>query len=190
MSKVDPALLLQAVLKFPDLPRNLLSTVTDEERRQGIDALLTWWNTEIYPVLPRGTRRGADGRLHLPESAAQDERAAEPAMLKRARQTLLVTDIDRESTGVVIAIRHSYATDDDLLNAIRTHLRAWAQTDEGQQARQEACEDFNWGDFAEWGSVLREQIPGVLDIVYLYPSPNNTDTAIIVDHDELLMVEE
>ena len=35
------------------------------ERRQAIDALLTWWNMEIYAVLPRGTRRGADGRLHL-----------------------------------------------------------------------------------------------------------------------------
>ena len=83
--------------------------------------------------------------------------------------------MDRDGVGVVVAITHTYATDDDLLSALRAFLRAWAQTDEGQQARQEAGDDFNWGDFAGWGTVLCEQIPDVLDIVYLYPNPNNSE---------------
>ena len=44
-------LLLEAVEKFPDLPHNLLSTATDEDRRTAIDAILRWWNGEVVPIL-------------------------------------------------------------------------------------------------------------------------------------------
>ena len=44
-------LLLTAVEKFPDLPHNLLSTATDEDRRVTIAAILRWWNGEVVPIL-------------------------------------------------------------------------------------------------------------------------------------------
>lgn len=48
--------LLGQVTKFPDLPRNhpeLVegSTATDNDRREGIAAILRWWNDQIVPVL-------------------------------------------------------------------------------------------------------------------------------------------
>ncbi|MCL4499039.1 MAG: hypothetical protein M1335_02185 [Chloroflexi bacterium] len=44
-------LLLEAVQKFPNLPHNLLSTATDEDRRAAIAAILRWWNGEVVPIL-------------------------------------------------------------------------------------------------------------------------------------------
>lgn len=43
--------LFGAIEKFPDLPHNLLSTATDDDRRQAISAMLQWWNGEIVPIL-------------------------------------------------------------------------------------------------------------------------------------------
>jgi hypothetical protein len=43
--------LLEGVAEFPDLPHNLLSTATDDDRRDAIAAILRWWNAQIVPVL-------------------------------------------------------------------------------------------------------------------------------------------
>jgi hypothetical protein len=43
--------LLEQVAEFPDLPHNLLSTGTDDDRRDAIAAILRWWNDKIVPVL-------------------------------------------------------------------------------------------------------------------------------------------
>jgi len=43
--------LLEQVTEFPDLPHNLLSTATDDDRRDSIAAILRWWNDQIVPVL-------------------------------------------------------------------------------------------------------------------------------------------
>ena len=43
--------LLQRVAEFRRLPHNLLSTATDDERREAIAAILRWWNEKIVPVL-------------------------------------------------------------------------------------------------------------------------------------------
>ncbi len=90
--------------------------------------------------------------------------------------------------GVILQVTHTYASAQDLLEAIGAFVREWAHTEEGKQARTEACGDFNWGDFAEWATLLREKIPGVVDIVEVYPTTNGKLSAAIVDHDELLMV--
>jgi hypothetical protein len=37
---------------------------------------------------------------------------------------------------------------------------------------------------------LREKIPGVIDVTYLYPAVNGELSAVIVDHAELLMERE
>jgi hypothetical protein len=43
--------LLEQVAEFPDLPHNLLSPATDDDRRDPIAAILRWWNDKIVPVL-------------------------------------------------------------------------------------------------------------------------------------------
>jgi len=43
--------LLERVTEFPDLPHNLLSTATDDDRRDAIAAILRWWNEKIVPIL-------------------------------------------------------------------------------------------------------------------------------------------
>ena len=43
--------LLERVTEFPDLPHNLQSTATDEDRREAIAAILRWWNDKIVPIL-------------------------------------------------------------------------------------------------------------------------------------------
>jgi len=89
--------------------------------------------------------------------------------------------------ATMITITHTYPSPGELLEAIRAYVREWAHTDEGRRARAEACGGFNWGDLAEWGTVLREKIPGVLDVTCFYPHANARLTAAIVDHDESLM---
>lgn len=109
-------------------------------------------------------------------------------MRQKTFKTIIVTMVFGElAPGALIQVTHTFASPQDLLEAIRAYVREWAQTDEGKQAQAEACGDFNWGDFVEWGTVLREQIPGILDVVYLYPADNGELSAAIVDHDELLM---
>ncbi len=109
-------------------------------------------------------------------------------MSQQVSRTFIVSMIFGElDAGVILQIIHTYASAQDLLEAIRAYLRAWAQTDEGKQAHAEASGDFNWGDFADWATVLREKIPGVLDIQYVYPAVSENLSAVIVDHDELLM---
>lgn len=105
----------------------------------------------------------------------------------KANHTYLLSKIEDTHVGVVLHIVHSYESVDELLAAIRQFLKEWANTSEGKRARAEACDDFNWGDFAEWGATLRETIPGVLDIQPVYPSTHGRDSAVIVDHDELLL---
>jgi len=51
--------LLQRIAQFPDLPHNLLSTASDDDRREAIAAILCWWNDQIVPVL---TEIGRNGR--------------------------------------------------------------------------------------------------------------------------------
>jgi len=87
----------------------------------------------------------------------------------------------------MITITHTYASPAELLEHIRAYVCEWGQTDEGQQAKGEACDDFNWGDFAEWGAILREKIPGLLEVTWFYPDTNGCLTAAVVDHDERLM---
>jgi hypothetical protein len=112
-------------------------------------------------------------------------------MSRKRFTTIIVTTVsDEREPGALIQITHTHASSQELLAAIRVTVRAWAQTDEGQQARAEACGDFNWGDFAEWSTSLREKIPGVLDVAYLYPAVNGELAAVIVDHAELLMERE
>lgn len=102
--------------------------------------------------------------------------------------TIIVTmNFGELSPGVILQVTHTHKTPEALLEAIHASISRWAQTDEGKQARAESCDGFNWGDFAEWATVLREQIPGVLDIVWLYPAVRANLSAAIVDHDELLM---
>ncbi len=109
-------------------------------------------------------------------------------MPNETHRTLIVTlQLGESSPGVIIEVQHTYATPEDLFETLRAFVRRWAKTPEGRQARQESCNDFNWGDFAEWGTVLREQIPGVLDIAYVYPPASGNLSAAVVDHDELLM---
>jgi hypothetical protein len=43
--------LLERITDFPDLPHNLLSTASDDDRRKAIAAILRWWNEKIVPVL-------------------------------------------------------------------------------------------------------------------------------------------
>ena len=112
-------------------------------------------------------------------------------MKQQVSRTIIVTmNLGELEPGALIQITHTHASSQELLAAIRDTVRVWAQTDEGQQARAEACGDFNWGDFAEWGTSLREKIPGVLDVTYLYPAVNGELSAVIVDHAELLMERE
>jgi hypothetical protein len=109
-------------------------------------------------------------------------------MSEKISKTMIVSMIFGElEPGVILQVTHTYASANDLLEAIRGFVRGWAQAAEGKQAQAEAGKDFNWGDFAEWATILREKIPGVLDIVEIYPAVNGNFTAAIVDHDELLM---
>ena len=50
--------LLERITDFPDLPHNLLSTASDDDRRKAIAAILRWWNEKIVPIL---TELGATG---------------------------------------------------------------------------------------------------------------------------------
>ncbi len=43
--------MLEAFEKFPDLPHNLRSTATDDDRHKAIEVLLGRWNSEIYQIL-------------------------------------------------------------------------------------------------------------------------------------------
>ena len=43
--------LLERITDFPDLPHNLLSTASDDDRRKAIAAILRWLNEKIVPVL-------------------------------------------------------------------------------------------------------------------------------------------
>ncbi len=51
--------LFEAIDKFPVLPHNLLSTATDDDRRQAIEVILRWWNGDIIPILTE-IKRGRD----------------------------------------------------------------------------------------------------------------------------------
>lgn len=108
---------------------------------------------------------------------------------KQTNHTTLITEIEHEQVGVILSITHTYDSPGMLLDAIRQFVKKWTQTQDGKQAYAESCDDFNWGDFADWGTTLREKIPGVIDIVVTYPSSNSGNNAVIVDHDELLMDE-
>lgn len=105
----------------------------------------------------------------------------------KADHTYLLSKSEDTDIGVVLHIVHTYESVDELLAAIRQFLKEWVNTSEGKRARAEAGGDFNWGDFAEWGATLRETIPGILDIQPVYPSMHGRDSAVIVDHDELLL---
>jgi hypothetical protein len=91
---------------------------------------------------------------------------------------------------LIIEVVHSYISSDELLRAIRKFLMAWAQTEEGRQAKKETCDNFNWGDFAEWSATLQGRIPGISNITYIYPDIKGKRTAVVLDHEELHLANE
>lgn len=104
--------------------------------------------------------------------------------------TTIITDFQHQGVGVIIEVVHSYISSEELLRAIRKFLMAWAQTEEGREAKKETYDDFNWGDFAEWGATLQERIPGVSNITYISPDIKGERTAVVLDHEELLLANE
>lgn len=59
--------LVEVIEKFPDLPQNLLSTATNDDRRQAMEVIRRWWNGEIVPILMEINRR----RDFIPSPSAQ-----------------------------------------------------------------------------------------------------------------------
>lgn len=107
-----------------------------------------------------------------------------------AQITSIITDFQHEGVGVIIEVVHSYISSNELLRAIRKFLMGWAQTEEGRQAKKETYDNFNWGDFAEWSATLQEKIPGISNIIYIYPDIKGERTVVVLDHEESLLSDE
>ena len=67
---------------------------------------------------------------------------------------LIITEFDlHEGIGVILKIRHSYPTTEELMKVIRRFMKEWGKTEEGQKASQATEGKFDWGDFMEWRRV-------------------------------------
>jgi hypothetical protein len=99
-------------------------------------------------------------------------------------KTIIVAEVPSENIFTLFLVEHNLPTAEEVVVAIREHIKQWAKTPEGQTAYHEASEDFNWGDAAEWLESLKP-IPGIQTLRLL--RADGEMNFYRVNHDELLM---
>jgi hypothetical protein len=97
-------------------------------------------------------------------------------------KTVIVAQVLEERITFVLVVTHQFGSADECVEAIKTHVAAWLRdTEAGQAAFRESCEDFNWGDLVTHLGVL-PAIPGIDSMVCI--EPDGQANCICVLHDE------